>query len=685
VHGLGGFTYANQNVAVNASVEQGQLRLGLLGTAAWGQATVKVTKQRRQIQAAGCTLSPRQPAELRLATGGEREPFEVEIVASGEQLAAFRLPLDLPARQPPEKKLEPPQTASELVRAGWQDYLFARFSEAEGRFKKALERDAANPEAYAGLAYLNLERDPAAAATAARSALVVDPDHGRARYALAAAEYRLGHESAALEEAWQAARDPAVAVAARALVAKLDLRRQDYSSALAALSGDGPWREDPVCRNRLALAALKRSEQSAGPQRTKRADRADARWAASRADARWAASLAEANLAVDPLDPLARDLRFRTRVEPMPKGADSLLRKEASRQNLLNLLAEYSELGDLGAALHVFPGRRATVPERPELSPLEFYWLAYLAASGRPLTGDRAWAASARLYLSQARAASPGGVFPYQPEAVPVLRWAVATEPSDGRAALYLGHVLFHLGRYAEGRELWQRAADLGAERVIAWRALGLAAKTLEGDTKAARQWLEKASQADAKDAIVARDLANILFDLADKAGSDSEKGDLLTEARERLRAAFETGKGRSDFVGLLARAQNRLGDFADTARMLEGVRVTVWEGAHEVHDLFEQAHLALGEAQLKAGHANEALAEFNRALEYPVNLATGKLENARQAHIQYQRGNALAALGRQAEATAAWKLAAAEGPSKDPRLEEARQKAKEALERLGR
>ncbi|MGA2867320.1 MAG: DUF5107 domain-containing protein [Verrucomicrobiota bacterium] len=676
VHGLGGFTYANQNVAVNASVAEGQLRLGLLGTAGWGEATVKVTKQGRQVQAAGCTLSPRQPAQLQLATSGEREPFEVEILASGEQLAAFRLPLDLPVRQRPEKKLEPPQTASELVRAGWQDYLFARYSEAEGRFKKALEQDAASAEANAGLAYLNLERDPAAAATAARSALVVDPDHGRARYALAAAEYRLGHEAAALEEAWQAARDPAVAVAARALVAKLDLRRQDYSSALAALSGDGPWREDPVCRNRLALAALKRSEQTAGAQRTKKADRADLR---------WAASLAEANLAVDPLDPLARNIRLRTRVEPMPKGADLLLRKEARRQNLLNLLAEYSEVGDTGAALDVFPEARATLAEGAELSPLEFYWLAYLAASGRTLTGDSASAASARWYLSQARAASPEGVFPYQAEAVPVLRWAVATEPKEGRAALYLGHVLFHLGRYAEGRELWQRAAELGAERVIAWRALGLAAKTLEGDTKAARQWLEKASQADAKDAIVARDLANILFDLADKAGSDSEKRDLLTEARERLRASFETGKGRSDFVGLLARAQNRLGDFAATARMLEGVRVTVWEGAHEVHDLFEQAHLALGEAQLKAGHANEALAEFNRALEYPLNLATGKLENARQAHIQYQRGNALAALGRQAEATAAWKLAAAEESSKDPRLEEARQKAKEALERLAR
>jgi tetratricopeptide (TPR) repeat protein len=251
---------------------------------------------------------------------------------------------------------------------------------------------------------------------------------------------------------------------------------------------------------------------------------------------------------------------------------------------------------------------------------------------------------------------------------------------------------------------MWKRAAELGAEPVIAYRALGMAAKTLDNDLPSAREWLEKANQADPKDSIVARDLANVLFALApldswrephgtsadeyptgraDKAGSDAEKRALATEARDRLKAAFAEGKGRSDFVALLARAQNRLDEFAETARMLDSVRVTIWEGAHEVHDLFVQSHLALGETHLKAGRAAEALSEFNRALEYPANLATGKLENAREAHINFARGNALAALGRKAEAVAAWKLAADEPESKDAKIEEARKKAKEALERI--
>jgi tetratricopeptide (TPR) repeat protein len=264
-----------------------------------------------------------------------------------------------------------------------------------------------------------------------------------------------------------------------------------------------------------------------------------------------------------------------------------------------------------------------------------------------------------------------------------MLRQAVLQDPKDGKAALYCGHLLFHLGRHAAARELWQRAAELNAEPVVAYRALGMAAKTLDSDLNASRGWLEKAIQADARDAIVARDLASVLFALADKTATETEQRELFVEARNRLTAAFPAGKGRSDFVALLAKAQNRLGEFAETARMLDGVRVTVWEGAHEVHDLFEQAHLALGEEALKAGHPADALAEFGRALEYPANLATGKLENAREAHIQFQRGNALAALGRKEEARAAWKLAAGEPESKDTRIETARAKAKQALESI--
>jgi tetratricopeptide (TPR) repeat protein len=306
--------------------------------------------------------------------------------------------------------------------------------------------------------------------------------------------------------------------------------------------------------------------------------------------------------------------------------------------------------------------------------PIPFYWAAYLTDR----LGNQPASAA---HLHEARSASMDRVVPNRLELIPVLRWAVAQDPNDGNAALCLGHLLFHLGRHAEGRQLWTRAAELGAAPVIANRALGMASLNLDNAPEAAARYLTKAHEADRTDAIVARDLARVLFALSDKADSAERKQEMVVTARGTLKAAFEAGKGRSDFVALLARAQNRLGDFAQTARLLDSVRITIWEGAREAHDLFEEAHLAIGEAHLKAGRAAEALAELSRALEYPANLATGKPADTREAHIHYLRGNALAALDRKPEARAAWKQAAEEPESRDAKKEEARKQAKAALE----
>jgi len=667
IHGLGGFTYANKDMAVNASVEGRQLRLRILGTQDYKKVDLWVRGPHGESgwhASAVCVLSPRQPTSLLLDLGTNAPPFEITLYAKPEAIACFSFPLDLPKRQPPPKRA-PPETAAELAQAGWQEFLLARFPDAEAQFRKALVNDPKCIAAHTGLAYLNLERDPAAAAKAAQAALEVEPDGGRARFVLAVAEDRLGDTKAALDDAWKASLDPATAVAGRALAARLMmLRTRDYRGVVKALSETGPWQSDPVCRNRLAFAL----QQSGERQR--------------------AVELAIHNLTVDPLDGFARSLLWYERREPMGLELAGLLREQPHA--LMELVVTHAELDQPHQALTLCQYADAFHVVRlsqPQEGALLAYWrlcmgdrdrvthppaLKEAAAHQRPDRIERA--------LPGAQAGNAGGVFPHHRQSGPVLRWACEQDPKDGQAALHFGHLLFHLGRHAEGRELWQKAAELGAEPVIAYRALGMAAKTLDNDLKSAREWLEKANQADPTDAIVARDLANVLFALADQASSDAEKRELTTESRDRLRGAFEQGKGRSDFVALLARSHSRLGESAETAKLLDSVRITIWEGAHEAHDLFEETHLALGDAHMKAGRPAEALAEFNRALEYPKNLATGRLENTCDAHIHFRRGQALAALGRKDDAAAAWRQTAAEPASKDPKKEEARERAREAL-----
>ena len=664
IHGLGGLTYATKDVAVNASLEGQKLRVRLLGTGTWRSVVVaahKVGDQGRGTSAA-CVVSPAKPADFVLNLGRAVEPLEVEIRAPGYALASFRVPLDLPVRKPPEKR-PAPQTAAEFAQAGWQDYLFARFPEAEGHFRKAIEQDPKSVVARTGLAYLNLDRAPDAAASEARSALATDPDYGQARFALAVAEYRLGNEKAALDEAWKAALDPATAVPARALVAKLLLRRWDWQGTVSALSEPGPWQTDQTCRNRLAYA-LRELEHTTPLTSDKLTDY------------KAAARLAQENLRDDPLDAFALTVQRWPFFRPGAGDLGDLIAGKAGPA--LDLAMEYAEIGQYRAAQSILFQFYWLPTHAEPTDPVSRYWMAYLWSVKVP---DRELNRPIDVVLSKARELPADGVFPHHYETVPVLRWALEKNPNDGKAALYLGHLLFSLGRHAEGREMWAKAAQLGAAPSIALRALGMASLNLDHDAEAAAKFLGQAHAADPADAIVARDLAQVLLNLADKADSPEQNKELVTRARETLKAAFAGGKGRADFVALLARAYSRLGEHAETARLLDSVRITIWEGAREAHDLFEQAHLALGTAHLDAGRAAEALTEFDRALEYPENLATGKMENTREAHIHYLRGQALAALGRKQAALEAWQRAANEPASQDAKKEEARKKAKEALE----
>jgi tetratricopeptide (TPR) repeat protein len=650
VHGLGGFNYANRDFAAHATVTNAQLRLRLMGTGTWSPVEVRVLKGEREVARDECELSPRKAADLRLDLQGATEPLEVNVRAMGKTLGHFRVPLDLPARTPPKQR-EKPRTAAEYVQAGWQDYLFAKFPEAERQFRQALERDMNAVGAHVGLAYLNLDRDPAAAADAARAALRVEADHGLARFVLATAEERLAHPRIALEHAWKASLDPATAAAGRSLAAKLHLQLGEHDAAARALSEPGPWQADAQARNRLALAMFLMGEPSA------------------------AVRLAGQSLEEDPLDAFAHGIVWLGNDKTGTNTLATLL--GGKPQAVLDLAAEFVNLGQTRTALRAideFYGRHVPPDTR---HPIVSYWAAYLSQRLN-------LAEAAAEHLRAARAASVEGVFPHRFETVPVLRWALEKHPRDGSAALYLGHLLFALGRHAEGRGFWKQASEAGVAPGIVFRALGMASRQLENNLNDAERALERAHRADPTDPIIARDLAHVLFAQSDQANSDARRRELAEQARARLLAALDGGRGRSDFVALLARAQNRLGQFAETARWLDSVRITIWEGAREVHDLFEEAHLALGRAHLDAGRAAEALAEFDRALVYPANLATGRLEGAREAHVHYLRGQALAALNRQTEAIAAWRKAVDEPSSKEKHKEEARQKAREALERAG-
>jgi Flp pilus assembly protein TadD len=321
--------------------------------------------------------------------------------------------------------------------------------------------------------------------------LDIDPNSGLAAYALAVAEARAGTAYEAVHRAWQSALSPETSTPARALIAKLHTQAGRYANAVDALESAGPWNTDPLCRNRLAFAYLQLGERQA------------------------ASRLARQNLDVDPLDTFARAILWMADAETSGQTLKQLLTSDPHA--LVDLLATCSDLaGEDGQSIQRL---------------LESFYRAD-ASNANPLAAY--WAGQYQEISNQDRNRSTDNepVFPHRREMVPLLEDAVQREPTNGRALLYLGHVLFHLGRHAEAREKWQQAAELGTEPVIAYRALGMAAKTLDSDLKTAREWLDKANREDPSDPIVARDLARVLFSLADAAGSDAAKRELITQAR---------------------------------------------------------------------------------------------------------------------------------------------------------
>jgi len=657
IHGIGGFDFANTNLAATVRLEGGKLVLKLLGTGEWPNALVHVSDDRRVLLDQIARIDQQHPAEVTTDVDDAKR-FLIRISTDGTTLAEWNFPLDLPARTPPPRK-KAPETPAEFVVSAWQHFLLARFDDAERDFKRALEKDPQCHDALVGLANIEMDRAPARAADYARAAIAVDPNSGRAQYALAVAEHRLNleegsadnarnHFKTALESAWKATCDPLTAIPARALVARLLIRDSNVAQAAQVLGEPGPWQADSLCRGLLAYCLSAR----VGEAGTKN---------------RLSDSLARQNLEVDPLDLFARlVLALNKDTEPIvslvvPEGTD--------RNSIVHLIAQVRDLGGRAILSSLAidgiseGGLEPTAPESPARAPKK------RRQGGVPV-------------LAQYETLMAVD-WPWRYTDLPELYAKYNANSRDGKLALSLGNLLFHLGRHDAAREMWKRADELGVEPAMANRALGMAALTLDNNLDTALAHLTKAHQADPKDAIVARDLSRVLHRIADVSDSPERKREAWQRARASLESAFEQGKGRSDFVAILARSLMRLGDYSGTTKLLDTVRITIWEGAREAHDLFEEAHLAIGEQHLEAGRAAEALAEFNRALEYPENLATGRLENAREAHIHYLRGKALAALGKRDEAIAAWKLAAEEPPSGDPKKERARENARKELNAL--
>jgi len=258
---------------------------------------------------------------------------------------------------------------------------------------------------------------------------------------------------------------------------------------------------------------------------------------------------------------------------------------------------------------------------------------------------------AARAAYAAAREPAPAYVFPHRRESFQVLQRGLEVQPDDARAHLYFGNLLYARDRTAEALAAWAAAVRLEPHLAIAHRNQGLHAWQVEHDLDRAAACYDQALTANPQDYRYFRDRDDI---------ARARREDFATR-RARLEAAPAEVRRRQDLVSREALLNNLEGRFTTAYELLMNTTFLPWEGAVAMRQIYLDTLLGQGRQALDQEDYEAARAAFTQSLEYPVNIGVGRPQRTQDAPSYVLLAEALTALGRPTEATAAWEQAVTE------------------------
>jgi len=314
----------------------------------------------------------------------------------------------------------------------------------------------------------------------------------------------------------------------------------------------------------------------------------------------------------------------------------------ASGQDRLDLAFDYARSGLLAGAAAVL-GAQITPAENDGSAPMRHYTRAVLLDE----LGERAAAAQA---FAEAAELPTAYVFPNRIEEMLVLEAAIAANPGDSRAPLYLGNLLYDRRRYEDAIVQWERTAVLDPVCVAAQRNLGIACFNVRHDAAASLAAFDRAFAADA-------DSARILFErdqLWKRTGVAP-----ATRLAELMRYAELPGR-RDDLSVELVTLLNHTGRAQQALDLLLSRKFQPWEGGEGlVLAQFVRASLLLAQRALADGEPGRARGLLSAALDPPHSLGESYHLLASQSETLYWLGVACAAEGDSDEARGLWRRGA--------------------------
>ena len=635
---IGGVKKANLDAAVNLDVTNGKAQIGFYTTSAHAAATVALKAGQNFLLQETVAINPGKPytKQVPVPAGIDEHDLVATISAGGYELVSYS-PIRLLPEQTPPGVTSPPAPAD--VKSNEELYLIGLRAQQFHDpaidpmlyWEEALRRDPGDARvntvlgitAYTKAKYAEAEKY-LRLAVARTTARFTDPKDVEAIYYLGATLKAQGKTDEAYTNFYQATWGQAWKASGYYGLAEIAAARGDVNAALDFANRSIESNALNIRAQNLKAALLRRTGRSREALQL----------------------LATAAHRIDPLD--VRSMAERWLASKDPVAAKTLAANMlAHPQTAQETAAEYLNAGLWQDGTDVLLQMIAAAPDKSGIHPMAYYYLGYFAEK----SGQGPKAAE---YYKLAMTMPPDYVFPFQNEAIDVLRAATKVNPRDARALYYLGNLLYDW-QPEEAARLWEASATIDPSFSIVHRNLAIAHahRKPTGDLNRAIVELEKAVLLEPKCAIHFAELD----ELYEQAGIAIEKRLPLFENNREVVARRDDAQNRA--VALKAAA----GKYDEAIRMMTGRKFAVAEGANlNVSEQWTNAHILRGQQSIAARRFQEALADLQTAVTVPDNLpAHGPGgSGARSAELAYLRGLAYQGLGDTEKATQSWNAATA-------------------------
>ena len=245
-------------------------------------------------------------------------------------------------------------------------------------------------------------------------------------------------------------------------------------------------------------------------------------------------------------------------------------------------------------------------------------------------------------YLRKAANAKPDGCFPNRLEDIQILNFVIEINPSDARAAYYLGNLFYDKKQYEDAIELWLQCAALDRTFATVFRNLGIAFYNKRSDQSQALDYFQQAFDMDRSDSRVLMELDQLYKRL----NHQPEK------RLEFLGHNLTTAQFRDDVYLEIISLHNFLGNYQKAFDLLIKRKFHPWEGGEgKVAAQYTYALIEMAKTDLQKGDFENAINKLEAAFTYPENLGEGKLPGMPENDIYYWLGSAQQLAGNKEEA----------------------------------